>query len=175
MSDRHQEIPPEIHEMEFPGRPERPKEKKIIHFASGETLEVDDSEDEEEVTEPPPKRTPFQERSSTGFSFKKTVVLLGRISLMSCDFFGKRLAGALGLDAAKYQYAVNQYHRDQKATRSRATGEPVESIRQTSGPAGSRYGAVGSTSRSAAPQERHEDLKEGCCNRGYQEDDDNAK
>lgn len=29
---------------------------------------------------------------------------------LACDFLGKRLAGLLGLDAAKYQYAIDQYH-----------------------------------------------------------------
>lgn len=180
MSDSHQEISAEIHEMELPGHPERPKEKKIIHFASGETLEVEDSEDEEDeedmedVEESPPKRSPFQ-KPSTGFSFKRTVVLLGRISLLTCDLLGKSFAGALGLDVAKYQYAVDQHRRDQKAARSRATERPVEPIRHASGPAGSRYGATGNVSCTAAPQETREDIKEGCYNRGYQEDDDDSK
>lgn len=29
---------------------------------------------------------------------------------LACDFLGKKLAGLLGLDAAKYQYAIDQYH-----------------------------------------------------------------
>lgn len=167
MSDGHQETSAETHEMKLPGCPERPKEKKIIHFASGETLEVEDSEDEEEAEddeESPPKRSPFQE-PSTRFSFKKTVVFLGRISLLTCDFFGRRFAGALGLDVAKYQYAVDQHRRDQKVTRSGASARP----------AGSRYGATGNVSSTAAPQDRQEDVKEGCYNGGYEEEEDYAK
>lgn len=33
---------------------------------------------------------------------------------LACDFLGKKLAGVLGLDAAKYQYAIDQYHRNHK-------------------------------------------------------------
>ncbi|XP_029965354.1 protein FAM177B [Salarias fasciatus] len=173
MSEGHQEISAEIHETELPGCPERPKEKKIIHFASGETLEEEDSEEEEDVEELPPQRSPFQRPSErTRFSLKKTVVLLGRISLLTCDFFGRSFAGALGLDVSKYQYAMDQYRRDQKATRSRAAGGPVESTHRSPGPAGGRYGATGHASCTAAPHQRPEDLKEGCYNRGYQEDDD---
>lgn len=32
----------------------------------------------------------------------------------ACDFLGETLAGILGLNAAKYQYAIDQYHRDHK-------------------------------------------------------------
>lgn len=31
---------------------------------------------------------------------------------LACDFLGKKLAGVLGLDAAKYQYAIDQYHQN---------------------------------------------------------------
>lgn len=33
---------------------------------------------------------------------------------LACDFLGERLAVALGLKAAKYQYAIDQYHREHK-------------------------------------------------------------
>ena len=42
----------------------------------------------------------------------------------ACDFLGGRLAGALGLNAAKYQYAIDQYHRDLKVmSNARGTKE----------------------------------------------------
>lgn len=34
--------------------------------------------------------------------------------ILACDFLGERLAGALGLNAAKYQYAIDQYQHDHK-------------------------------------------------------------
>lgn len=36
------------------------------------------------------------------------------LQTQACDFLGERLAGALGLNAAKYQYAIDQYHHDRK-------------------------------------------------------------
>lgn len=33
---------------------------------------------------------------------------------LACDFLGKKLAGVLGLDAAKYQYAIDQYQQNHK-------------------------------------------------------------
>lgn len=33
---------------------------------------------------------------------------------LACDFLGKKLAGVLGLDAAKYQYAIDQYQSKHK-------------------------------------------------------------
>lgn len=178
MSDGHQENPArtsiyhisaELGETELCERREKLKEKKVIHFSSGETVEVEDSEEEEESS---PQRNPFQDPAEkTRLSFRKTLVLFGRVSLMTCDFLGKRFAGALGLNVAKYQYAMDQYHRDHKAPRSRATERPAESSRLSSGAAGSRYGTTGC----AAAQDRNKDLKEGYHNRGYQEDEETSE
>ena len=44
-------------------------------------------------------------------SLRVTVLLFPNLA---CDFLGERLAGALGLKAAKYQYAIDQYDRDHK-------------------------------------------------------------
>uniref|UniRef100_A0A3B5ACX9 Family with sequence similarity 177 member A1 n=1 Tax=Stegastes partitus TaxID=144197 RepID=A0A3B5ACX9_9TELE len=145
------------------GGPALSKQKKVIHFSSGETLELEDSEEEEEeeeehVTELP---HPF-------LLFPK----------LACDFLGERLAGALGLNAAKYQYAIDEYHRDQKTQISRDSlrEEQAESIHLSPGLDGSRYGATGDESCPADPQEscdeKHVDRKKGCHNRGYQADED---
>ena len=32
----------------------------------------------------------------------------------ACEYLGEKLARLLGLHAAKYQYAIDQFHRDQK-------------------------------------------------------------
>uniref|UniRef100_A0AAY4BQF5 Uncharacterized protein n=1 Tax=Denticeps clupeoides TaxID=299321 RepID=A0AAY4BQF5_9TELE len=32
----------------------------------------------------------------------------------ACDFLGEKLAGFLGLNSPKYQYAIDVFHRDQK-------------------------------------------------------------
>lgn len=33
---------------------------------------------------------------------------------LACDFLGEKLAGVLGLNTAKYQYAVDEHQRDNK-------------------------------------------------------------
>lgn len=35
-----------------------------------------------------------------------------------CDFFGERMAALLGLNAAKYQYVIDQYHRHHQVSTS---------------------------------------------------------
>lgn len=168
MTDSHQEKPADIKEAELP---ERPKEKKIIYFSNGETLEVEDSEEEEEEE---PRRSPFQE-PATRFSFRKMALLIGRKSLLACDYLGKRFAAVLGLNVAKYQYAIDQYHRHHKETGSPAAEEPTQSVQLSCLPARGRYGATGDVSCSAVPQERQEESTEGRHNRGYREDEDVSK
>ncbi|XP_035984861.1 protein FAM177A1 isoform X2 [Fundulus heteroclitus] len=109
----HQEVSAQFHETDFGGPPLQ-KQKRIIYFSSGETLELEDPE-EEEAEEQPSNRTPFEQPGRrTRISFKNVAILVGRMSLLACDFLGERLAGALGLNAAKYQYAIDQYHREHK-------------------------------------------------------------
>ncbi|XP_018550262.1 protein FAM177A1 [Lates calcarifer] len=117
MNNSHQEVI-DTQETDF-GGPTLSKQKRIIHFSSGETLEEEDSEEEEEQ---PSNRTPFREPTQRArFSFRNVAILVGRISLLTCDFLGERLAGVLGLNAAKYQYAIDQYQSDHKKTSSQAT------------------------------------------------------
>ncbi|XP_041814061.1 protein FAM177A1 [Chelmon rostratus] len=172
MNSGHQETPLDIQETESES-PAVSKQRRIIHFSSGETLEEDDSEEEEEQ----PSDRPAER---TRFSFKNVAILVGRISLLTCDFLGERLAGALGLNAAKYQYAIDQHHRNNKTMSSQTTenlGEGrVETIHLTPGPKGSHYGATGDERRLVDLQEscddKHTDRNEGCHNKGYQADDD---
>ncbi|XP_030578060.1 protein FAM177A1 [Archocentrus centrarchus] len=176
----NQETSADILETNF-GGPASSKEKKVIHFSSGETLEVEDSEEEEEQ---PSNRTPFEEpQQKTRLSFKNVAILVGRFSLLACDFLGERLAGAFGLSAAKYQYAIDRYHRDHKTTSSRAAdgamGGQAEPGNLSPGCDGSRYGATGDVSCSTDPQESCDEKrmarKEGCHNKGYQADEHHLK
>uniref|UniRef100_A0A3B3VNW0 Uncharacterized protein n=1 Tax=Poecilia latipinna TaxID=48699 RepID=A0A3B3VNW0_9TELE len=97
----------------------------------------------------------------------------------ACDFLGKRLAGALGLNGAKYQYAVDRYYLF--PTFSKITGhhveEQAENAHLSSGLEGSHYGATGGASRPPDPSEsrddKHGDKHKGCQNRAYQRDEDN--
>nr|XP_019947236.1 PREDICTED: protein FAM177B [Paralichthys olivaceus] len=155
-------------------------EKKIIHFSSGETLEEEDSEEEEEQPSNRPQREPTERNR---FSFKNVAVLVGRISLLTCDFLGERLAGALGLNAAKYQYAIDQYQRDHKKPSSQASGGLMEGqgemIHLSPPLDGSHYGATGDAGRPADVQgscdEKRMSRKDGYHNRSYQADEDHLK
>ncbi|XP_026196559.1 protein FAM177A1 isoform X2 [Anabas testudineus] len=151
-----------------------PSKKRIIHFSSGDTLELEDSEEEEERSSSAP---PFTEPTeTTRFSFKSLAVLVGRVSLLTCDFLGERLAGALGLNAAKYQYAIDQYHHDRKRKSDHATDVQkegqAEATQLSCGQTGTHYGATSDARCLADPQEH---TGEGYCNKGYQAEEDCLK
>ncbi|XP_042246485.1 protein FAM177B isoform X2 [Thunnus maccoyii] len=186
MNNSQQEVT-DIQETELGGgAPSR--QKRIIYFSNGETLEEEDSEEEEEEEEEEeqsPNRGPFREpaerSSKTRFSFKNVAFLVGRMSLMICDFLGERAAGALGLNAAKYQYAIDQYQRDHKTTTSSQTTNgqmkgQAETTHLSPGLDGSPYGATADTRHPADPQkscdEKCMDRNEGRHNRAYEADEE---
>ncbi|XP_068433524.1 protein FAM177A1 [Clinocottus analis] len=179
MNDSHQELSPDTQETEF-GSPALSTQRRIIHFSSGETLEDEEEDEEEEEEEESSNRPPFSEPAQrTRLSFRNVALLVGRISLLTCDFLGERLAGALGLNAAKYQYAIDLYHRDHQTTSSQAKDSRVEeqaSIQRCPGPAGGHYGATGAAGRPADSQtgcgETHMDRREGRHNEAYQAEED---
>ncbi|XP_030262137.1 protein FAM177A1 [Sparus aurata] len=175
MNNSHQETSPDTQETEF-GGPAGSKQRRTIHFSSGETLEEEDSEEEEEQSS---DRPPFTEPAQrVSFSCKNVAILVGRISLLTCDFLGERLAGALGLKAAKYQYAIDQYDRDHKSqtTSSQTTDElrdgEAETLHLSQGVDGAQYGATADTRSPQSCDEKQTDGNKGCHNRGYQEDED---
>ncbi|XP_067274377.1 protein FAM177A1 isoform X2 [Pseudorasbora parva] len=91
------------------------RQVKVIHFSSGETLTEEDSEDEEaqhQLHQTPNASDPRNWTWRDYPRFWGTRIL--RNSLRFCDFLGEKMAGLLGLNSAKYQYAVDQYHRDHK-------------------------------------------------------------
>ncbi|XP_015254155.1 PREDICTED: protein FAM177A1-like [Cyprinodon variegatus] len=163
----HQEVLAEVQETDFGGPPLQ-EQKRIIYFSSGETLELEEpGEDEAEKRQS--KRTVCGDPGGkTRISFKNVAILVGRMSLLACDFLGERLAGALGLNAAKYQYAIDQYHREHKENQT-------ENIHFSPKVDGSHYGATGDVSRPSdvhqSCEDRHKD--DGCQNRAYQDDEDN--
>ncbi|XP_047244277.1 protein FAM177A1 [Girardinichthys multiradiatus] len=168
----HQEVSAQIHDTEFGGPPLQ-KQKRIIYFSSGETLELEDPE-EDEAEEQPSRGTPFKEPGGRPrMSFKNVAIVVGRMSLLACDFLGQRLAGALGLNAAKYQYAIDQYHREHKITENDHEDQ-AENIHSSPGLGGSHYGATGDVRSPSDPQESCDDKHrdKGCQNRAYQDDKD---
>ncbi|KAG7509191.1 hypothetical protein JOB18_036873 [Solea senegalensis] len=172
MDSSHQEEVTCNQEPEFTG-PASSKEKKIIYFSSGETMEEDSEEEEEESL----STAPFRETAEkTRISFRKLAFLVGRISLLTCDFLGERLAGALGLNAAKYQYAVDQYQRDHKKPSSKTPGGIMEGrgemIHLSARQDRSHYGATG---EARCSDDNHTNRKDGYHNGSYQADEDCLK
>ncbi|XP_034383603.1 protein FAM177A1 isoform X2 [Cyclopterus lumpus] len=178
MNDSHQEPSPDERETGFGSPALSNQRRRIIHFSSGETLEQEEEEEEEE--EPSSNRPPFSEPAErTRMSFKNVALLVGRISLLTCDFLGERLAGALGLNAAKYQYAIDQHHRNHKTTSSQTqdthVGGQAETIHLHPGLGGGHYGATGEAGHPAdypSCEEKHLDTSEGRHNRAYHADED---
>ncbi|XP_043962749.1 protein FAM177A1 [Gambusia affinis] len=174
-TDSQQEVSPQEQETEFDGPPLQ-KQKRIIYFSSGESLELEDSE-EDEAEEQKSHRTSFEEpKKRNRLSFKNVAILVGRMSLLACDFLGERLAGALGLNGAKYQHAVDRYYREQKIT-GHHLGDQAENTQLSPGLEGGHYGATGGVRSSSDPGESrddgHGDKHQGCQNRAYQRDEDN--
>lgn len=164
----------DIQETEF-RRPSLSRQKRIIHFSSGETLD-EEEEDSEEEKENSPNEPPFGATAERAkFSWKNVAVVVGRKSLLTCDFLGERLAGLLGLNAAKYQYAIDEYHRDHNENcqdNERFMERQGERIHLSSRRDGSHYGAIISPAdQQICLDEKLEDRKGGCHNRGYTEDD----
>uniref|UniRef100_A0A673BID2 Uncharacterized protein n=1 Tax=Sphaeramia orbicularis TaxID=375764 RepID=A0A673BID2_9TELE len=147
------------------GGPDETRQKRVIHFSSGETLN-EDSEEVQPVFREPAKKT-------AKLSFKNLAILVGRVSLLTCDFFGERLAGVLGLNTAKYQYAIDQYHRDHK----KAGTLDTEGLRSgqggflSPGSHTSNYGATGQT-HPPDPDMRCGGMDRGQHNTGYQAEED---
>ncbi|KAG1941870.1 protein FAM177A1 [Pimephales promelas] len=82
---------------------------KVIHFSSGETLTEEEEDDlHQEPSAADPRSWTWRDYSR----FWGTQIL--RKSLRFCDFLGEKMAGLLGLNSAKYQYAVDQYHREHR-------------------------------------------------------------
>ncbi|KAJ8288989.1 hypothetical protein COCON_G00016480 [Conger conger] len=91
------------------------KPRKIIHFASGETMEEYSTDEEEEE---PEKRdlmsAPDPSKLTWGpyFWFHMWRVAASTVSV--CDYFGERMASLFGITSPKYQYAIDEYYRIKK-------------------------------------------------------------
>ncbi|XP_068610180.1 meprin A subunit alpha [Brachionichthys hirsutus] len=151
MSNSQQETP-DVQETAFGGAAVS-KQRRIIHFSSGETMEEEDGDEEEEEEEEEEDSSDGQNvidvaDSSCSVSSTADQALIPGCGHSTCDFLGERLAAALGLNAAKYQYAIDQYHHDHKMKSSQAAHnqrggqEDAETFHLSSGLGRSRYGAT---------------------------------
>ncbi|CAB1340193.1 unnamed protein product [Coregonus sp. 'balchen'] len=171
MSDSFKEGP-DIQETQFGGS-SLSQQRRVIHFSSGETLEEDDSEEEEE--EGTSHVQVFREpEDMPKLPWRAFTWSLGRKSLRTCDFLGEKLAGLLGLNTAKYQYAVDEYQRDNKNTGSKDTECSYEKRRERihhSSRIISEYGATSSHGVPAGSQATEHGTT-GSHNKGYQDDNE---
>ncbi|XP_016109621.1 protein FAM177A1 [Sinocyclocheilus grahami] len=112
-----------------PLRDVSPRQVKVIHFSSGETLTEEDCEEEEaqhQLHQAPSVSDPGTWTWKDYSRFWGTQIL--RKSLTFCDFLGEKMAGLLGLNAAKYQYAVDQYQREHKVAICDFLGEKMAGL-----------------------------------------------
>ncbi|XP_063297495.1 protein FAM177B [Pelobates fuscus] len=88
--------------------------RRIIHFASGETIEEYSTEEEEEDEE---EHVDFKSVDTTQMTWgtytKFWVLRVATYVFFTCDFLGGKLASLFGLNAPKYQYAIDEYNRMQ--------------------------------------------------------------
>lgn len=134
------------------------RERRVIHFTSGETLDLDEEEEEK----------PAFRDTERKARLKNLAMRVGRLSLLVCDFLGERLAGALGLNDAKYQYAIDQHQRGRKTISSDDEGTTPLSPEVSR----SHYGATEET-RPGEGRVHSEDQRrdQGRLNRAYQAED----
>nr|XP_006632203.1 PREDICTED: protein FAM177A1 [Lepisosteus oculatus] len=90
--------------------------RRIIHFASGETME-EYSTDEEDEAEPEekdllPAMDPSKLTWGPYFWFHLWRVATSTISV--CDYLGEKMASLFGITSPKYQYAIDEYYRVKK-------------------------------------------------------------
>ncbi|XP_074844698.1 protein FAM177B isoform X2 [Carettochelys insculpta] len=97
--------------------------RRIIYFASGETMEEYSTEEEEEEEEQQPLDT---SKLSWGLYLRLWAVRIATTSLFTCEFLGGKLATLLGLNEPKYQYAIDEYYRTQnKESEDEEDGEKI--------------------------------------------------
>ncbi|XP_068109964.1 protein FAM177A1 [Hyperolius riggenbachi] len=89
--------------------------RRIIHFASGETMEEYSTDEEEELQERKdllPSADPSKLTWGPYLWFYMLRVATSTLSV--CDFLGEKIASVLGVSTPKYQYAIDEYYRMQK-------------------------------------------------------------
>ncbi|XP_067338993.1 protein FAM177A1 isoform X2 [Channa argus] len=121
---------------------EEQKEKvprRIIHFASGETME-EYSTDEEEGEDKEAERkdllsSPVDASKMTwGPYFWFHMWRAATSTISACDYLGERMSSLFGITSAKYQYAIDEYYRmkkerEEESEENRLSEEAERSLR----------------------------------------------
>ncbi|XP_069807259.1 protein FAM177A1 isoform X1 [Dendropsophus ebraccatus] len=124
--------------------------RRIIHFASGETMEEYSTDEEEELQEKRdllPSVDPFLQTKLTWGPYLWFYMLRVATSTLSvCDFLGEKIASVLGVSTPKYQYAIDEYYRMQKEV------DEEEEENEMSEQAEKQYQEQQAVQREASPQ-----------------------
>uniref|UniRef100_F6PG82 Family with sequence similarity 177 member A1 n=1 Tax=Ornithorhynchus anatinus TaxID=9258 RepID=F6PG82_ORNAN len=90
--------------------------RRVIHFASGETMEeYSTDEDEIDGKEKKDLLPAVDPAKLTWGPFLWFYMLRAATSTLSvCDFLGEKIASVLGISTPKYQYAIDEYYRMKK-------------------------------------------------------------
>ncbi|XP_075719878.1 protein FAM177B [Rhinoderma darwinii] len=97
------------------GDSEKRVPRKIIHFASGETMEEYSTEEENDEED---QRIDFHNVDTKQMSWRTYVqfwiLRIATTAFFTCDYLGGQLATLFGLNVPKYQYAIDEYQRAQE-------------------------------------------------------------
>ncbi|XP_061098063.1 protein FAM177A1-like isoform X2 [Conger conger] len=87
--------------------------RRVIHFASGETMEEYSTEEEEE-----PEKKDLLSPDPSNLTWGPYVWFhmwrAATSTVTACDYLGEKMATALGIAVPKYQYAIDEYYREKK-------------------------------------------------------------
>ncbi|XP_069807260.1 protein FAM177A1 isoform X2 [Dendropsophus ebraccatus] len=121
--------------------------RRIIHFASGETMEEYSTDEEEELQE---KRDLLPSVDPTKLTWGPYLwfymLRVATSTLSVCDFLGEKIASVLGVSTPKYQYAIDEYYRMQKEV------DEEEEENEMSEQAEKQYQEQQAVQREASPQ-----------------------
>ncbi|XP_018590648.1 protein FAM177A1-like isoform X1 [Scleropages formosus] len=91
--------------------------RRVIHFASGETMEEYSTDEEDEQEELRKKELPAPVEPSKltwGPYFWFYMWRAATSTVSACDYLGERMASLFGITSPKYQYAIDEYYRMKK-------------------------------------------------------------
>ncbi|XP_054826170.1 protein FAM177A1 [Eublepharis macularius] len=90
--------------------------RRVIHFASGETMEEYSTDEEEDEQQERKDLLPSVDPTTLTWGpylwFHMLRVATSTLSV--CDFLGEKIASVLGISTPKYQYAIDEYYRMKK-------------------------------------------------------------
>nr|XP_006117743.1 protein FAM177A1 isoform X1 [Pelodiscus sinensis] len=90
--------------------------RRVIHFASGETMEEYSTDEEEDLEQEKKDLLPSIDPTTLAWGpyFWFHMLKVATSTLSVCDFLGEKIASVLGISTPKYQYAIDEYYRMKK-------------------------------------------------------------